>query len=257
MLVSFNGKEEIKEKYLASIYDWLSLENNPKSIDKKAEEIFNPIRSYKKSDCVLENYDEFPSKLGLPIWLGNLLLTINHFNSKEFSNYYEKYEREKKYIIDIIELHKKVLNGEKIKQNIWVQLQKEIDVLTHNIDDLTGVPKELELKEVEMLKNLEYSRNNNKQEYRKLLDEYYSFERYKKSFGQIIWNTGRVAYLSIDNFLSQENSSHISSEALVDALVEEYINSNKECNKNFEEEFRKKVWFELMERLQTMLIKWK
>ena len=263
------------------------------SIDEKVEEIFNPIRSYKKSECVLENYNEFPSKLGLPIWLGNLLSTINHYNSKEIYNHNERYEvnfypaflksckvgvdyslmfhewelmlltemipkqeREKKNIIDLIELHRKALSGEKIERKLWIELQKEIEVLMKTIVESIVVSKEVELKELEILNDLEYSRNNNKIEYRKLHDEYYSFERYKKSFGQLIWNTGRVAYLSIENFLNHEYSLHISSEALVNALVEEYINNNKEFNKNAEDEFRKRVWHELMDRLQVMLINW-
>ena len=92
MLLSFKNKSEIKEKFIVSTYEWLNMKNKPKSAEERAKEIFKPERTYLPSECILENDEKFPDKLGLPHWLDNLLLTINLHNSNDFSGIGENYE---------------------------------------------------------------------------------------------------------------------------------------------------------------------
>jgi hypothetical protein len=247
MVLSFKSKHEIKEKYLASTYDWLNMKNIPKSAEEITKELFNPIRTYIPSDCVLENYEEFPSKLGLPDWLGNLLFTINHHNSIDFSGFGENYEeyfypaflkschvgvdyslmfhkwelmiltdmipkqeRDEKYFHDLIKLHKNALDGKELESNKWNELQAEIDNHLQEIEART-----------------------------------------------ITWNSGRTAFLSIENHINKQDPYTTSSEAIVDALIAEYINKNTEHDNKSKEEFRKNIWFELMQKLVIMLNEWK
>ena len=92
MLLSFKSNHGIKEKKITSIDDWLDMKKLPKSAEEISEKIFSLNRTYTTPECSLEDYENFPSNLGLPNWLGNLLFTINHHNSNDFSGYRENYE---------------------------------------------------------------------------------------------------------------------------------------------------------------------
>jgi hypothetical protein len=293
MLYSFQGKKEIKEELLVSISNWFDLKKKPKSAQEICNELFNPIKTFKSSECALENYEEFPVKLGLPNWLGNLLCFINHNNSMDFNGSEDNYEyffypafikackvgvdytqmfheweimileemlprqeRNKQYILDLIKLHRDSSLLKEKDFSKWINLQNEIKLLLQNIDEFTAVPKDIGLKEIDLFQNLEISKTNKQIDYRELHNDAYNFQRFRKSFGQIIWNSGRVAFLSIDNFLSHQNSYDTSSVALIDALVEEHINLTKTYNIKIEQEFRRKKWFELMDRLILMMEKW-
>ncbi|MBK8329334.1 MAG: hypothetical protein IPL09_07665 [Bacteroidetes bacterium] len=293
MLYSFQGKKEIKEELLVSISNWLDLKKKPKSAVEISNELFNPIRTFKSAECVLENYEEFPEKLGLPNWLGNLLCTINHNNSKGFNDskgnyehffypafikackvgvdyslmFHEweimilaemlpKQERDKQYILDLIQLHKNSSLQKEKDFHKWTKLQNEIDMLLQNIDEFTAVPNDIGLKELDLFQSLAISKTNKQIDYIELQNEAYNFQRFRKSFGQIIWSSGRVAFLSIVNYRNQQNSFTTSSEALIDALVEENINLTKSHNIKTEEEVRRKEWFKLMDRLILMMEKW-
>ena len=94
MLLSFKNKSEIKEKFIVSTYEWLNMKKKTKSPEDITSEIFNPIRTNTSSECILEKYDEFPVNLGLPDWLGNLLFTINHYNTRDFFKSEENYEED-------------------------------------------------------------------------------------------------------------------------------------------------------------------
>jgi hypothetical protein len=247
MLLSFKSNPQIKEKNLATTDDWLNMKKVPKSAEELAEKIFSLNKTYITPECSLEDYENFPSNLGLPDWLGNLLFTINHHNSDDFSGYRENYEeyfypafikscnvgidyslmfhnwelmilidmipeqeRDKKYFHDLIKLHKNALDGKDFESNKWNELQAEIDTHLQEIEART-----------------------------------------------ITWNSARTAYLSIENHINKEDPYTTSSEAIVDALVTEYINKNRNFDNKSEQEFRKSIWFELMEKLLIMLKEWK
>lgn len=247
MLLSFKSNHEIKEKNLATIYGWLNMKKAPKSAQEIAEKILNLNRTYTNPDCFLEDYENFPNNLGLPNWLGNLLFTINHHNSNDFSGFGENYEeyfypaflkscnvgidyslmfhkwelmiltdmipkqeRDKKYFHDLIKLHKNALDGKDLESNKWSDLQTKIDNDLQEIEGRT-----------------------------------------------IRWNSGRTAYLSIENYINKEDPYTTSSEAIVDALITEYINDSQNFDNKSEQELRKNIWFELMEKLLTMLNEWK
>lgn len=286
MLLSFKGKQEIKEKHLVATCDWLNMKNIPRSPEEITKELFNPIRTFNTSDCILEKFEEFPNQLGLPDWLGNLLFTINHHNSNDFSGFGENYEeyfypaflklcnvgvdyslmfhkwelmilsemlpkqeRDKRYFIELVKLHENALVEKKSEINKWKKLQTEIDNLLNEVDEFTDVPNEVGLKEIYLFENLKTSGAS--------YEEAYAWRRFRKSYSQLIRDSGRVAFLSIENYVNREDPWTTSSEALVDALVEENINKSKNHDLQSEKEFRRKVWLELMERLLIMLNEWK
>jgi hypothetical protein len=247
MLLSFKSNPKLKEQILASTHDWLNRQKIPKSPEEMAQKIFSVNRTFTVSECLLEDYENFPSNLGLPNWLGNLLFTIHHHNSKDFSLYKENYEeqfypaflqacnvgvdysvmfhkwelmiltdmiprkeRNEKYFHDLIQLHKNAVDGNDLESNKWNELQDEIENLQQNIEPRTTM-----------------------------------------------WNSGRTAYLSIENHINKEDPYTTSSEALVDALVTEWKDTNENLDSNSEQQFRKETWLEVMKKLVTMLNEWK
>ncbi|AUC84923.1 hypothetical protein CW731_06280 [Polaribacter sp. ALD11] len=284
MLLSFNDSQEIKEKYILATQDWLKKKIDPKSAQEIAHELFKTSKTFTSSECVLENYEDFPTNLGLPDWLGNLLFTFNHYNSKSFSGFGENYEehfypnflkscnvgvdysllfhqwelmiltemlpkqeQSTKYFTELINLHKNALAFKATDHKEWISLQREIDNYLQNVNEFTGVPKKVGLKEIEIFENLQSGKGNHK--------EAYGYRRYRESYGKIIRNSGRVAYLSIENHINKVDPYTTSAEAIVDALVEESINNKVDIVN--EQEFRKNVWTQLIKRLIVMLKDWK
>ena len=289
MLLSFKNNSEVKEKIIASTYEWLNMNKEPKSAEEKAKEIFESSITNVSSKCILEDYENYPERLGFPLWLGNLMLTFNRHIFADFSGVYDNFkeyfypaflkacnvgidyslmfhewelmiltemlplqERNKDYFLNLIDLHKNELAGKNSDINKWFELQINIDKILQDIDEFTNVPEDIKLKEIRLFDDLRDTEKR-KINHTELHNKAFSFRRYRNSFSKIIWNSGRVAFLSVENFVNKENPYTTSSEALTDALWEEYINKNKPSNFKFEEEFRDRTWYELTEKLLKML----
>lgn len=291
MLLSFHNNKEIKEELLVSTYEWLGMKLNPKSPEEIANGIFSTTREYVPSDCVLENVEDFPSKLGLPFWLGDLLFTINHFNSKDFRGFGKNYEEDfypsfikacnvgvdytllfhkweimllskmlpsldviSDYNNRAISLHTSALRGEKQNRKEWIKLQDEIGAYFQDIDKFTGESNEVGLKELGLFENLANVKNTI--DSMGLQIEATNFRRIRESYVKIRRNAARTIFLSIENYLN-ETPYTTSSEALIETLFEENVINNARFDGDSATEFREKIWNELMQKLLLMIAAWK
>src|SRR4051812_9832765 len=88
--VAFKGSDEYKLSIINDFERWTFAKNLPKSAEERAAEIVSTHRVIKPSKSVFENYDLYPEKLGLPLWIAYLNETIERcyvetFNQEVYS----------------------------------------------------------------------------------------------------------------------------------------------------------------------------
>jgi|WetSurMetagenome_2_1015567.scaffolds.fasta_scaffold214546_1 hypothetical protein len=290
-LSAFHGQNEEKQFYVNEVREWLK-RRMPRSPFDIAREINTQVKTYKPSDCILENYEVYPDKLGLPIWLANLFYTIQHYNSKEFDgseNNFEKSfylqflsacnvgvdytpmyhkwqlrlltdflppkERENQNIKSVIKLHEKAISGKKLNSNEWLSESNELERIMKSIDEYTGVTDEIEQKEKNALEKLIPIVGTESTNFKRDHAEWFHLIKIRKAFGQVTWCSLRAAYLSIQGAINKD-SEFSSAEAILDATWEEALITGIATSNN-EIEIRQKTWKEIIDKLLIMLLDWK
>jgi len=290
-LSAFHGQNEEKQFYVNEVSEWLK-RRMPRSPFDIAYEINTQVKTYKPSDCILENYEVYPDKLGLPVWLANLFCTIQHYNSKEFDgseNNFEKSfylqfisacnvgvdytpmyhkwqllllteflppkERENQNIKSVIKLHEKAISGKKLNSNEWLSESNELERIMNGIDEYTGVTDEMKQKEKNALEKLIPIVGTGSTNFKRDHAEWCQTMKIRKAFGQVTLCSLRAAYLSIQEAIKKD-FAYSSAEAIVDATWEEALITGIATSNN-EIEIRHKIWSEIIDKLLIMLLDWK
>ena len=97
-LIAYKGSNEYKSSIIGDFEKWIIAENIPKSPEEIVGAIFTSPRIIEPSKSVFENYDLYPEKLGLPLWLAYLNRTIE-YNNSENSFFNKKYRKQENKII--------------------------------------------------------------------------------------------------------------------------------------------------------------
>ncbi len=292
-LSAFHGSEKEKQDCLNQVHAWLQVKLKPKTAEQIAGEIFNPVRFFNPSEFALENYEAFPENLGLPTWLANLMEIIKENNSSDFNgfsaNYEESFypafvaacrvgvdytmmfhsweimllkeflpeqERGKQYILATIALHEKALAGNAPEKKEWEKLALDIKTILESVDEFTGVPDEIGLRELNAFENLQAAKKSKIANYRELHDEAFYFQAIRKSYSEIIISSGRVAYLSILDYLDPYTSYTSSADAIVDLAFQLAVNKEEKMTTKEAKEYRQKIWSVLINKLLSMLQGW-
>ena len=292
-LSAFQGAQKNKEFYVNQVHEWVQNKRIPRSPLEIVNEIFSPRKVFKPSDCILENYELFPEKLGLPLWLSNLLRTINHNNSKEVDGtgknyelfFYEQFlsacnvgvdyslmfhkweifllkdmipqkEKKKIYVKTVIKLHEKSLSGINPDVQEWAEVCSLVEDISNNVDEFTGTTKKMIKEEIDIMENLEVIKGTGDLTYEQKNDELTHLQSVRKAFGQVIWNSGRAAYLSAREAIDVQEFNDSSAEAIVEAIWQEALSTGAMQGRDNEQEMKQKTWFEIIETLLIMIREW-
>ena len=247
MMKAFNDSIDEKNNHLKNLEIWIKSKEIRRSPIEIAKELFSQVKEFKPSDCFIENYELYPEKLGLPLWIAYLNRTINHHNSKCFDFNVEHYEfyfykqfllacnvgvdysmmlhqwqifvltevvtgkqYEDEHIIQIIELHKSALSSKEIDIQDWINKKNQIGTINQSI-------------------------NND-------LD--------------LIYHLRRAAFLSIEEVVDIEDIYTSSVEAIADAKMIELLDTGIGSVMS-EENLRKEIWEDIMRNLLLKLKRWK
>lgn len=278
-LKSFHGEPKEKQFYLDEVHECLN----------KEVDIFNP------ADCILNKYELFPYKLGLPLWLSSLLNVFYFSNakgtlSKDIS--YEKYFyepflsacnvgvdytpmlykwhiflltnlipqniRENENIKAIIRLHEKALSGTEVTIQEWTNERDILNSSFPNLDGLTDVPQEILLKEKEArIKLNSLERRYYNPDHDKFSDELNHIINIKEAFNKIKWDSMRAALLSAEEAINVRECYISSVVAVVDTIKDSALITGIATSKEDERIITNKAWYNIMDQLLIMLKEWK
>ena len=244
-LKAFQGDFNEKLKHLSRLGKWLKSKQVHKSPAEIAEAIFNPIREFKASDCVIENYSDYQKKLGLPLWLGYLNRTIDHHNSKGFDFRNEGYEYT--YYKEFLLACKEGVDYSKMLYPWQLFLLKEFIPGAHSKDNMLN--NIIELHENAIVNPdidvIAWQSAQNKLE--KLINEI-------KEYKSVAYKLRRTAFLSVSEVIEIDDLWTSSAEAAADAKTQYILDTEPNADENI---IRQKVWKEIMDHLLLMLQKWR
>lgn len=270
---SFHGNLEEKFKYIDEVEKWLS----------------NPIHH---SDVILEDPEQFFNKLGLPIWLYNLLITIkenyigllNKMSTKTDKHFYHVFlsacnagvdyslmfhkweislfechlpeqELERPIFKYLQQLHEKALSGLTVNLIEWQKLSNEVEQLMGSLDRFPKGSVKFAKKEDAAYEKLQSLRGTPPKDYEQQHREYCHLGKIKKAYGQITWDSYRAAFLSAQEAIDVYEVWTSSAEAIVDAVWQESLISGKGTTDN-ESMTRALAWNGIADHLLQMLREW-
>jgi hypothetical protein len=249
ILRSFHGDPNEKNHHLKKVKIWL---------DKyRANYSDSPI-------CILEEYDSFTEKLGLPMWFSNLLRTINQHNSQASFRSGGKYEDP--FYLEIL-LACNVDVDYSLMFHKW-EIFLLTELLPQNDKELDIIKKVIRLHEESQSGNLlnrkEWFEVRN--ELNDILDHIYkNGKKELEVLGIVSEDSIRAAFLSVNEVtVDFENVYTTSAEAIVDANIQDTITSSDTkqaliditVKLDNEERTRLRVWNEIMNKLLVMLKDW-
>lgn len=292
-LSAFHGQEELKNNCVEEFTAWVQ-QRESKSIFDTAAEICSLIKTYTPSDFAFENYDSYPEVLGLPIWLSNLLRTINHhipedsFSFKDdyrktfypklidalkigidYSNLFHKWElsllqdlilKEEEwstYILRIIHLHEEKIKGNQIKEMSWHSVMNELDNIYKTIDEFTGVPNTVGLNELDALEKYQAAKSQGGNTTNELWKDLGQKRLIRKAHNNALRNPVRAAFLSASEYISPNTAYTSSAEAFVDTMWDNQIINTGTGDHKDEAVFRMEKWNLINDRLIKAITDWK
>lgn len=285
-LSAFHGNQIEKQYYLNEVHEWLQ--------NKMVASSLHRVLPFDPSDSVLEDYESYPDKLGLPLWLSNLLCTIHRLNSRHFdfksekqyeTYFYEQFlsacnvgvdytqmfhrweifllselvpesQRNNKSIKTVINLHEKELSGMEYDMNEWLIESEELEIIMNNIVKSNEEPENIVFREKATQESLKAIKGTAGQKYHANNNDLMHLMAVQEAYGKISWDSYRVAFLSIQEAIDVNDVWTSSAEALVNAIWQNALIEGL-ASINDEKEFKSKTWYEIMDKLLNMLKEWK
>ncbi|MBT3934169.1 MAG: hypothetical protein HOF35_07905, partial [Bacteroidetes bacterium] len=226
---------------LKNLKIWTEKKLIPKSPTEIAEKLLSNVRVFEQSDCLIENFELYPEKLGLPLWLAFLIRTINHHNSKESSVNQEHSE---------VAFYKNFLMSCKVGTDYSKLLYKwQIYLLTEIINDVAYYDEHL-IPIINLHKKALSGKEVRIKEWNDQKEQLENVMNENKNHSDVTYHLRRAAFLSINEVIDIENSWTSSVEAIVDAKMKEINPTEKP------KELRQTIWKDIMAELLNYLKNW-
>jgi hypothetical protein len=251
-LRAFHGSARIKESFLKETHDWLEEQSIPLDPHEIAHRMLSGIRTFNPAEAVtLENYEAYPSKLGLPKWLANVVGTLYHENSHEdfstetgfeqsfyipflsacnigadyapmfhqwevflLTKFLPQDQQANPLIHRVIDLHQQALSGFDAPKGAWVQANEELESALNDADEN------------------------------------------RKPAGQLRWHSMRAAYLSTLGFIEAEDEGVSSTESIAEVQWHDALLTRSDVTPS-KKAMQEAAWLDIMNALLKMLKEWK
>ena len=248
MLLAFNNDENTKNDILKRIDQWVEKKKIPNSPEILVSRILSTERVFEPSDIILEDYELYPKKLGLPLWLAYLNRTIHHHNSCDFyyshgNEYHYEFDYYKDFINSCnvgVDYSKMLYKWQLFVLTDIVKKYKNLESLDYIIDLFSKAALNTTVSDnlwINAQKKIEIELN-----------------KYDADSKDETWDLLRAAYLSADEIIDIENLYTSSVEAIVDAKLKYDGFNPKKLGDDIH--IKDSIWKTIMNQLLLYLKEW-